>query len=113
MPHLDTPALRDVTPRLAAVLARVELGRTQAEIASDLGVAPSTIHSHIARLEMLFEVGSMTELGRCWATNKWDWLLLMARPAGAEDELTRRLVRRKSHRRVDKIRPARGSKPNR
>jgi DNA-binding CsgD family transcriptional regulator/PAS domain-containing protein len=43
-------ALFDLTPAEARVLERIAAGRTEAETAAALGVAPSTVHTHLLRL---------------------------------------------------------------
>jgi len=43
-------ALFDLTPAEARVLERIAGGRTEAETAAALGIAPSTVHTHLLRL---------------------------------------------------------------
>lgn len=102
MPYTSEPELRDVTLRLAEVLTLVERQFTQAEIADHLHVAVSTIHTHVAHLEAFFGCHSMAELGRCWTSREWDWLLLMARSAGLDRNLRSKLEGSNLRRRVEK-----------
>ena len=87
MPTSDNRFYRDLSLRQVQILALVERGFTQRQIAEQLGVSPSTVHSHILVLEELTGRHSMQELGWFWTEHKRPWLRHMALMAGIEEAM--------------------------
>lgn len=82
---------RAITYRRAEVLSRVCDGRTDSEIAGDLGISVATVRSLLSELMMFAGARDRRELARWWRTHSSDWLVALARAGGVDcAELARR-----------------------
>ena len=71
-----------ITLRRAQVLRRLAEMKTEAEIATELGLALSRVRSHVSDLKQLVGVRTTRDLGRWWQTRRLEWLSFYANEAG-------------------------------
>ncbi len=57
-----TAATRNLSPRQRQTLWRLVLGRSESEIAGELGLSPHTVHDYVKQLYRRLEVRSRAEL---------------------------------------------------
>lgn len=58
--------LRSLTPRRRQILAAIDAGRTNEQIAKTLGISENTVKEHVRELHQLFGVERRTELAQRW-----------------------------------------------
>lgn len=69
-----------ITPRRAQFLALIEAHHTNAQIADQLGVAPTTVKHTIEQLRQLTQSRSKRDLARWWRTNREQWAAAFGAP---------------------------------